>query len=104
MSVQLNYGSEIIEQLPTSAEPIHPEEYARIAPLLEEGSKIIYPMKRYFFLMGLFIVFSYNFIDRMLVSVSPSLGLHPIITMVAKAFMFIIVVYILDYFLLQKDK
>jgi hypothetical protein len=104
MSVQLNYGSEIIEQLPTSFDPLHPEEYARIAPLLEEGSKIIYPMKRYFLLMGLFIVFSYNFIDRMLVAVSPSLGMHPMVTMTAKAFMFIVIVYIIDNVLTDNNK
>lgn len=102
MSVRLNYESELIEELPVSGEPIHPEEYARLVPLLEEGSKIVYPMKRYIFLLGLYIFFSYNLIDRLLVSVYPSLGIYPLITIGAKALAFVIIIYIIDNILAIK--
>lgn len=102
MSVKVNYGSEIIEKLPTVSEPIHPEEYARIAPLLDESSKLVRPLKRYLLIAILFVVLSLHLVDTLLVSVFPTLGINPFLPVLAKAFGFMIIIYITDNFISGK--
>lgn len=102
MSVKLNYGSEIIEQLPMSDETTHPDDYAKIMPFLEEGGKVLYPMKRYIFMFALYVMFSSNLIDKVLLNVYPNLGVYPLLVTLAKALAFIIVIYIVDNFIKMK--
>lgn len=102
MSVRLNYGSEIIEQLPVSEEMTHPEDYAKIIPLLEEGGKVVYPLKRYIIMFSLYVLFSSNMIDKILLNVYPNLGIYPLLVTLAKALAFVIVIYIVDNFIKMK--
>jgi hypothetical protein len=103
MSVKLNYGtSEIIEQLPISNEPLHPIDYAKIAPLLDEGSKLVQPMKRYIIAMILFLIFSLTFIDGIITRFAPTLIQFGYMISIIKAIIFGIVLYIVDH-LIQND-
>jgi hypothetical protein len=103
MSVKLNYGtSEIIEQLPLSQEPLHPMDYAKIAPLLDESSKLIQPLKRYIVAMILFLIFSLTFLDGVITRLSPTLSQFSYIVLIIKAVIFGIVLYVLDH-IIQHD-
>lgn len=102
MSVKLNYGtSELIEQLPLSQEPLHPIDYARIAPLLDEGSKLAHPLKRYVIAMLLFFVCSLSLIDELIKRISPALGQLKYITLLVKSVFFGVILYLCDHFIQQ---
>jgi len=104
MSVKLNYGSsEIIEQLPLSNDPLHPMDYAKIAPLLDEGSKLVQPMKRYIIVMILFLIFSITFIDGIIMRFSPTLSQFSYMVLVVKAVLFGITLYIIDHVILNNN-
>lgn len=104
MSVKLNYGtSEIIEQLPLSQEPLHPMDYAKIAPLLDESSKLVQPMKRYIIAMILFLICSLNFLDGIIVRFAPTLGQFSYMILVVKSVIFGVSLYIIDHILQQQS-
>ncbi|NDB36252.1 MAG: hypothetical protein EB023_13160 [Flavobacteriia bacterium] len=97
MSVKLDYGtSEIIEQLPMSNDPLHPMDYAKIAPLLDEGSKLIHPLKRYIIAMALFLVCSLSILDGIILRFSPALANFGYIVLLIKSVIFGVLLYICD--------
>lgn len=103
MSVKLNYGtSEIIEQLPLSQDPLHPMDYAKIAPLLDESSKLVQPLKRYIVAMILFLICSLSFLDGIIVRFSPTLGQFSYLLLIIKAFIFGIALYVIDHVIQQE--
>lgn len=101
MSVQYGH-SDLLEQLPVSAEPIRPEEFARLAPLLDEGSKAVRPLRRYLIAWVLFVVFSLKFMDTLLVRASPTLAQLGYGLVVVRGALFVMLLYILDNLLPQK--
>ena len=98
MSVRLQYApsSEVLDQLPVSAEALRAEDFARIAPLLDETSKLVQPMKRYVIIWVLFVVFSLNMMDTLLVKSSPKLGELGYMLVVVKGLIFAAILYLLD--------
>lgn len=98
MSAQIQYGSEMIEQLPLSNEPLQPMEYARIVPLLDEGYRLSRPLQHYFVAMILFVLLSFAFVDHLIVGYAPSLGRARIMVLLVKAVIFGMVLYMYDYF------
>jgi hypothetical protein len=105
MSVKLDYGtSEIIEQLPLSNEPLHPMDYAKIAPLLDEGSKLIHPMKRYIIAIVLFLICSLSMLDGIILRFSPGLANFGYIILLIKAVLFGVLLYICDHMIHDTDR
>jgi hypothetical protein len=98
MSVRLQYApsSEILDQLPVSAEALRAEDYARIAPLLDETSKMVQPLKRYLIAWVLFVVFSLKMMDTLLIKSSPKFGELGYMLVVVKGLMFVAILYLLD--------
>jgi hypothetical protein len=102
MSVKLNYGtqsgSELIEQLPLSHDPLLPTDYAKIAPLLDEGSKLVQPMKRYLVAILLFFICSLSVLDEIIRRFSPTVGQFTYAVLLIKAIIFGVVLYVCDQF------
>lgn len=99
MSVKLNYGtSEVIEQLPLSPEPLHPMDYAKIAPLLDESSKLVQPFKRYIIAMVLFLICSLNILDGIITRFSPAIGNFRFMVLAIKAIIFGVLLYVCDQY------
>lgn len=94
----IRYGSERLDQLPLSPEPLQAMDYARIAPLLEEGYKLSRPLQHYVIAMVLFVVFSQSFIDGLITGYAPSLGQVRIALVCVKALIFGALLYMIDYF------
>jgi hypothetical protein len=103
MSVKLNYGSqsgsEIIESLPLSQEPLLPTDYAKIAPLLDEGSKLVQPLKRYIIAILLFFICSLSVLDELIRRFSPAIGQFSYVLLLVKAVIFGVVLYVCDQFI-----
>lgn len=100
MSVRLNYvneNSELIEKLPVSDGPMDPMDFAKINPLLEEGSKLLYPLRKYMIILILYIIFSLDSIHTLIVGITPSgLKHYNYIILIIKAFIFVTMIFILD--------
>ena len=104
MSAQIHYGSEMIEQLPVSNDPLLPLDYARIAPLLDEGYNLSKPLQHYLIAMILFVLLSLTVIDRLILGYAPSLAGTGFILILVKALVFGMLLYMIDYFLSRNQK
>lgn len=100
MSVRLNYineNSELIEKLPVSDGPMDPIDFAKINPLLEEGTKILYPLRKYMIILILYIIFSLDSIHTLIVNITPSgLKHYNYVILIMKALVFVTIIFILD--------
>jgi uncharacterized membrane-anchored protein len=72
-------------------------DYAKIAPLLDEGSKLIYPMKRYIIAMALFLICSLSILDGIILRFSPGLTNFGYIILLIKALLFGVSLYMCDH-------
>lgn len=101
MSVQLDYGNgtEIIENLPLGTNVLNPVEYGRIMPLLEEGSVLIYPLRKYLYVSLLFIILSIPQVHQLVYNCIPGHIRFEYTAILIKTLIFITILYILDYFI-----
>ena len=88
--------SDDIDKLPIQTDMSNPTEYARIAPLIAETSKIVNPLKKYLIMFVLFSILSLPFIDSFILNLLPSLQSFKYIIPFIKGLIFIIIIYILD--------
>lgn len=102
--MSIRYGSERIDQLPLSSDALQPTDYARIAPLLEEGYTVSKSLPHYSVAFILFVVLSFGFVDKLITGYAPSLAQVPIALLLAKALVFVVVLYMADYFLTRNKK
>ena len=105
MSVRLNYenNSELIEHLPVTNSQMNPVDYAKIAPLLEEGSKTLYPLRKYIIIFILFVIFSLNSITKIITEFSPSIfKRYDYAILFIKSIVFVIFVFVLDNIIINK--
>jgi len=98
-AAQIHYGSEMIDKLPLSNDPLQPMEYARIVPLLDEGYRLSRPLQHYLIVMILFVLFSLSMVDRLILGYAPNLGRVGLILTFIKALAFGMVLYMIDYFM-----
>jgi hypothetical protein len=96
MSLKIDYGSEIVEHLPVSQEKILPEEYAKIAPLLDDTTDLVYPLRKYLIILVLFIVLSHSSIDHLVLKIIPSLHSFSYLVVVVKAALFAVIIYLVE--------
>ena len=100
MSVRLNYNkenSELIEKLPISNDPMDPLDFAKINPLLEESSKVLYPLRKYLIIFILYIIFSLDSIHSLIIGLAPSgLKHYNYAILVIKALIFVAIIFVLD--------
>jgi hypothetical protein len=94
----------MIEQLPVSNDPLLPVDYARIAPLLDEGYNLSKPLQHYIIAMILFVLLSLSLVDRLIVGYEPSLSSTGFILILIKALTFGMLLYMIDYFLSRNQK
>lgn len=104
MSAEIHYGSELIDQLPVTSDPLLPLDYARIAPLLDEGYNLSRPLQHYFIAMALFVLLSFRMVDQLILGYAPSLSSIGIVVILVKALMFGMLLYMIDYFLSRYQK
>jgi len=104
MSTQIHYGSEMIEQLPVSNDPLLPLDYARIAPLLDEGYNLSKPLQHYIIAMVLFVLLSLGLVDRLILGYAPSLSSMGFVLVLIKASIFGMLLYMIDYFVSRNQK
>ena len=88
--------SDEIDKLPIQTDMSTPTEYARIAPLLKETSKIVNPLKKYLIMFALFIILSLPLIDSFIKSLIPSLNSFSYVIPFIKGLIFVIIIYISD--------
>ena len=88
--------SDSIENLPLNNDILDPTDYNKIAPLLHESSKLVYPLQRYIIMFILFIILSLPTVDRMILGVFPRLQNFSYLVNVVKALILVIIVYIID--------
>lgn len=88
--------SDEIDKLPIHTDMSTPTEYARIAPLITETSKIVNPLKKYIIMFALFVILSLSFIDSFILSLVPSLNSFRYIIPLIKGLIFVVVFYIID--------
>lgn len=98
-AAKIHYGSEMIDKLPLSNDPLQPMEYARIVPLLDEGYRLSRPLQHYVVAMILFVLFSLSIIDHLILGYAPNLGRVGILLTLVKAVAFGMVLYMIDYFM-----
>ena len=103
---QQNLNSDNINQLPFTQELMDPVDFAKINPLLEETTELIYPMRKYLIFVILFVIFSLEPIDSLLIKFIPDpLKHYKYVFFVLKAIIFVSVVFILDNIISKsKDK
>ena len=94
--MKIDYGSEIVEHLPLSQEPIPPEDYAKIAPLLDETTDLIYPLRKYIIIAILFIIMNMSWIDSFILKIVPSLSSFSYLIVLVKALLFATIVYLVE--------
>jgi hypothetical protein len=104
MSLKIDYGSEIVEHLPLSQENILPEEYAKIAPLLDEGTDLIYPLRKYIFIAILFVLMNQSWVDSFIMRVFPSLSHFSYLVVALKGLLFATIIYLVDHLNLIQNK
>lgn len=96
--------SDPIDNLPIQTEYLNPTEYARIAPLIDESIKAIIPLKRYVIMFILFIIISMSIIDVILEKFFPVLENFNYIILIIKAFIFVLLTYIIDNIFNKNNK
>lgn len=88
--------SDSIENLPFKDDILDPTDYNKIAPLLHESSKLVYPLQRYIILFVLFIILSLSSVDTLLLGFFPKLQNFSYLVNVVKALILVVIIYIID--------